>query len=717
MNENLLAKIKGISGSPGVYIMKNANGDVIYVGKAKNLKKRVSQYFSGKNAGVKTEHLVSKINDIETIISGNELEAFLLENTLIKQYKPKYNISLKDDKSYPYIKIADSKTGFPYIIKTRSFRKGDGEYFGPYSSAFAVNETIKTVNRIFKMRTCTDNKFNSCAAKKKPCLYYQIKRCSGPCCGFVDINAYKKSIEGITLLLNGKNRELIKSMKKSMDKYVEELNFEAAIKLRDKINAIIKINEKQAVVFKEEKDIDAAGYYSQNDKLDITVVVIRNGRVTGTKNFFFKNIYLKDDEMISAFLDRYYAKNFEINADIPDEILVPIKIGGENKKSLSEYIKKYSGKKVKIIDPDSLKRNKNKYDTLLQMAFENAKKNFFEKAGVDFDLNGSSGLIKENKENEHNGNTAFTADTDINNNVYAGAKAVAGVYANNDSNANANIKNADYGNNNYSVNLNKLKILKEILHLSKIPKIIECFDISNISGTYAVASKSVLRNGIKDTSLYRRYRIKTKNTPDDYAMMYEALSRRFKGAASGKDPLPDVIMVDGGKGQLNVLVKTAKEFMEAEKTAKEFDEENMPALIAIAKSRDVFKRNGVRRAEHSGGDKTADPYKKTELDKIYVSGRKNEINFGKNKEPILMLMSLRDEAHRFAVSYFSKIKTKSLITSDLLNIEGVGKKIYGNLIKELGSVENIKKSSIEELTAVEGVNKTAAKNIYDYFHS
>ena len=710
MNENLLAKIKGISVSPGVYIMKNVNGDVIYVGKAKNLKKRVSQYFSGKNAGVKTEHLVSKINDIETIISGNELEAFLLENTLIKQYKPKYNISLKDDKSYPYIKIADSKTGFPYIIKTRSFKKGDGLYFGPYSNAFAVNETIKTVNRIFKMRTCTDNKFNSCAAKKKPCLYYQIKRCSGPCCGFADINAYKKSVEGIILLLNGKNRELIKSMKKSMDKHVEELNFEAAIKLRDKINAIIKINEKQAVVFKEEKDIDAVGYYSQNDKLDITVVIIRNGRVTGTKNFFFKNIYLKDDEMISAFLDRYYAKNFEINADIPDEILVPIKIGGENKKSLFEYVKKYSGKKVKIIDPDSLKRNKNKYDTLIQMAFENAKKNFFEKAGGDFDLNDTNELIKEN---EHNGNANFNANTDTN--ADDNIKAIVGVYANDGSNANVNI-NANCGTNNYAVNSNKLKILKEMLHLSKIPKIIECFDISNISGTYAVASKSVLRNGVKDTSLYRRYRIKTKNTPDDYAMMYEALSRRFKGAASGKDPLPDVIMVDGGKGQLNVLVKTAEEFMKAEKINEAFDKENIPALIAIAKAKDVFKRNSVRRIGH-GGDKNTDPYKKTELDKLYVSGRKNEVNFGKNKEPILMLMSLRDEAHRFAVSYFSKIKTKSLITSDLLNIDGVGKRIYGNLIKEFESVENIKKSSIEELTAVEGVNKATAKNIYDYFHS
>ena len=685
MNEVLLAKIKSISGSPGVYIMKNINGEVIYVGKAKNLKKRVSQYFSGKNAGVKTEHLVSKINDIETIISGNELEAFLLENTLIKQYKPKYNISLKDDKSYPYIKIADSKTGFPYIIKTRSFKKGDGLYFGPYSSAFAVNETIKTVNRIFRMRTCTDNKFNSCAAKKKPCLYYQIKRCSGPCCGFADINAYKKSIEGITLLLKGKNRQLIRDMKQSMDKHVKELNFEAAIKLRDKINAIIKINEKQAVVFNEEKDIDAAGFYSQSDKIDITVLIIRNGRVTGTKNFFFKNAYLNDAEMLSAFLDRYYVKNLEINADIPDEIFVPVKIDKENKKSLSGYIKKYSGRKVKIIDPENLIRNKNRYDTVIAMASENAKKNFFEKNGGDSETGNASAAKPAYETEENAGPAGAVNDKDINKRHHL-----------------SNKDNADS---------KKLLLLKDILRLNKIPEIIECFGISNISCTYAVASKAVSRNGEKDPSLYRRYRIQTKNTPDDYAMMYEALSRRFKGAASGKDPLPDVIMVDGGKGQLNVLVKAAKEFTESENIKKE----DMPALIAIAKSKDAY--NNYAGHNYKNLKSKTDPYEKGGIDKIYLPNRKNEVNFGKNKEQILMLMNLRDEAHRFAVSYFSKIKAKSLITSDLLNIGGVGKKIYGNLIKELGSVENIKKSSIEELTAVKGVNKTAAKNIYGYFHS
>ena len=647
MNENLAVKLKNISQSPGVYIMKNISGDVIYVGKAKNLKKRVSQYFSGKNAGIKTEHLVSKIYDIETIISANELEAFLLENTLIKQYKPKYNISLKDDKSYPYIKIAKTKTGFPYIVKTRSFKKGDGEYFGPYSSAFAVNETIKTVNRIFKMRTCTDNKFNSYAAGKKPCLYYQINRCSAPCCGYADIEAYKKSIDGIRLLLNGKNRQLIKAMKQSMDAYVKELNFEAAIKLRDKINAIITINEKQAVVLKEEKDIDVIGFYSRDDKLDVVVLIIRNGRVTGTENFFFKNIYLNDGEMLSAFLNRYYAKNLETGANIPDEIFIPVKIEDEDKKSLAVYIKQFSSKNVKILDAKSAVRNKNKYQTVAAMALENAKKNFFEKAG--------------------------------------GGRAVE------------NIEEANpAGKENSAVTVKRLNTLKDILRLNKIPEIIECFDISNISGTYAVASKAVFRNGEKDVSLYRRYRIKSKNTPDDYAMMYEALSRRFGNAASGKDPLPDVLMVDGGKGQLNVLVRAAKDFTENGRISAE----NMPALIAIAKAKDAE------------GNK-----KNNEIDKIYIPNRKNEVNFGKNREEIFMLMRLRDEAHRFAVSYYSKIKTKSLITSELLNIDGVGKIIYGSLIKSIGSVENIRKASADELGAVKGVNKKTARNIYDYFHN
>ncbi len=664
MDADLTLKLKVIPQSPGVYIMKNISGNVIYVGKAKNLKKRVSQYFSGRNAGIKTEHLVSKIYDIETIVSQNELDAFLLENTLIKQYKPKYNISLKDDKSYPYIKIAKTQTGFPYIIKTRNFKKDGGEYFGPYSSSFAVTQTIKTLNNIFKVRTCTDNKFNSCAVKKKPCLYYQINRCAAPCCGYVALETYKESIERIRLLINGKNRQLIKDIKQSMDARARELNFEAAIKLRDKIKAIKAINEKQAVVLKTEKDIDAIGFYSSGGKLDIVVLMIRSGRVTGTKNFFFRNVYLKDGEAISAFISRYYAKNIEINAAVPDEISVPLKIEDEDKKSLSAYIRQFSSKKVKILDAESGKRNK--YTAVLAMASENAKKNFFEKTGAG----------------------AATDIANISENYEKSGKKIA------------------------------LNMLKYFLHLNKIPEVMECFDISNISGTYAVASKAVFKNGAKEASLYRRYRIKSKNTPDDYAMMREVLCRRFDSAANGKDPLPDLIMVDGGKGQLNVLALTAKEFLKSGR----INAADMPALIAIAKVKNADGRfaknlNNLKSGEwKNDAERPVLSAKAGIPDKIYIPNRKNEINFGKNKEAVFLLMRLRDEAHRFAVSYFSNIKTKSLVTSELLNINGVGKKIYVSLINALGSVENIKNAPIERLSGVKNVNKKVAKNIYNHFH-
>lgn len=670
MNEKLTAKLKSIPVSPGVYLMKNISGDIIYVGKAKKLKKRVSQYFSGKNTSIKTEHLISKICDIETIVSRNELDAFLLENTLIKRYKPKYNISLKDDKSYPYIKIASSKTGFPYIIKTRNFKKGDGEYFGPYSSVFAVTQVIKTVNKIFKIRTCSENKFNSYAIRKKYCLYYQIGRCSAPCCGYIDDKAYGKSIEGIRLLLNGKNRQLLKELKQSMNTHVKGLNFEAAIKLRDKINAIITISEKQTAVFKNEKDMDVVGFYSLNGKADVVVVIVRDGRIIGTKNFFFKNVYLNDGEMLAAFLDQYYLKNLEISVNIPDEILIPIKIEDEDKNCLISYVKQFSSKNVKVVYVESGKRHR--YDIVTAMAIENAKKNFMEKSYVDEEAN-----------------SAVDNDIDIH-----GEKGI-----DRDKDEGINGIAAKYNAENYA-----LVALKSILRLDKVPDIIECFDISNISGTYAVASKAVFNNGVKDASLYRRYRIKSKNTPDDYAMMYEALCRRFNNAADGKDPLPDIIMVDGGKGQLNVLVSAAKEFIERNKGSDIIKTENMPALIAIAKTKALKM-------------KTREPLRKiSETDKIYMPNRKNEVNFGRNKKPIFLLMRLRDEAHRFALTYFSKLKTKSLITSELLNIDGVGKKTYINLTVGLGGIENIKNSSLEELSAVKGISKKTARNIHDYFN-
>jgi excinuclease ABC subunit C len=618
--------IKTLPDSPGVYIMKNSRGEVIYVGKAKNLKKRVLQYFSRKKANIKTEHLVSKVADIETIVSQNELDAFLLENNLIKNYKPKYNISLKDDKTYPYIKITklDGKGSdyFPSIIKTRVFDKNSGQYFGPYSNAKAVIDIIKIITKIFKIRTCSDSKFNLYAAKRKPCLYYQINRCLAPCCGCVAIKEYNEMLKDVRLLLIGKNRQLLNVLKKDLKKHAKELNFEAAIKIRDKINNISVISENQVAVLKNEKNIDVIGYYSENEETIFYLMIIRNGKMLDSKSYFFKNFYLEDKDILSAFLNQYYISKAGIEDIIPDQILLPFEIDSINKTALIEYFKISFRKNVRFYVFKEDSKNKD----LMVMAMRNAKKNFFEK----------------------------------------------------------NASNAK--------ERNILEELMNLLHLKKLPKTIECFDISNISGKYAVASKAVLKNGHKESSLYRKYKIKSKNTPDDYAMMYEALFRRFKNAVNGTDPMADLIMVDGGKGQLNILYEVKKEF------AGLIDEKDMPGIIAIAKAKDI--NNGV------------------DVDKIYLPNRKNEIkiNFLNKKHLILLLMSLRDEAHRFAVAYHSALKRKGVVTSELFNIKGVGAAAYQNLINAFGDVNKVKQASIEELSSISGLSGKTAKLIYDYFH-
>lgn len=701
-DEKLTGKLRKISQSPGVYLMKNAAGDIIYVGKAKNLKKRVSQYFSGKNAGIKTEHLVSKIHDIETIVSNSELDAFLLENTLIKQYKPKYNISLKDDKSYPYIKIVATKTGFPYIIKTRSFKKDGGEYFGPYSNAFAVTQAVKTAVNIFKIRTCSEGKFNLYSLKKKPCLYFQIKMCSAPCCGYVDKETYGKSIESARLLLKGRNKQLLKELKIKMAERVKELNFEAAISLRDKINAIIAVKEKQAVVMKDERNVDAVGFYCSGGNASFVILAIRGGRVTGTRNFFVKNAYIECSEMPASFMNRYYSRAVEFASDVPEEIAVPSgMINDEDRAALMEYISRFSGKNTRIVETGRGARSGGggRYETVLSMAFENAKKNYSENLGPkDYEIPENFGAMDK----------AVNPNGSIADNL-GGINSEAGEES---SSERFNVKaNPFKVGTDGTYGSKPLLVLQKALGLSRFPAIIECFDISNISGTYAVGSKAVFRNGEKDASLYRRYRIRSKDTPDDYAMMYEVLSRRFANAASGKDPLPDIIMVDGGKGQLNVLLAAAKEFASRNGNYGGVKDDasavqEMPALIAIAKDKDAKKFTGKYKAGNPAGG----------IDRIYVAGRKNELNIGGSKDTIFLLMRLRDEAHRFAVSYFSSIKGKSVTTSELMNVKGVGKKVYSMLMENFGSVENIKKLDVNELSAAKGINKKTAENIYDYFN-
>ncbi len=693
----LTIRLKSLPDSPGVYLMKNIEGDVIYVGKAKNLKKRISQYFSNKKTDIKTAHLVSKIKSFEIIVVNNEVEAFLLENNLIKNYKPKYNINLKDDKTYPYLKIAknnlnsaytyklnnlnnlsnknnknnknnlndsnnknnlnnknhknvlDNKkiqpkpapSDFPYLTKTRTYDKNSGEYFGPYSNVKAVTDFIKMINKIFKIRTCNDTKFKLFASKNKPCVYYQINRCFAPCCGYITAEDYGNIIREIKMLLQGKNNQIIKDLKNMMNTYVKEQNFEAAIKIRDKIDSLHIISVSQSTVISGGKNIDAVGCYSKNNASVIDLIMIRNGKMIDSKNYYFKNVYLTDEELISSFIDQYYVskssgKNINL---IPDEILLPFAINSENRNILIEFFKKTLGKKLKLNIPNN-EKNKN----LVMIASNNAKNNFY-------DNNNSS----------------------------------------------------EYDRNNNEHNEKLLESLKQYLNLKKIPKIIECFDISNISGTYPVASKAVFKDGLKETSLYRKYKIRSKNTPDDYAMMYEVLTRRFRNAVNGSDPLPDLIIADGGKGQLNVFTEVKKEFKNY------ISETLMPNIISIAK----VKENCNNNHDKKNADFIADGIsKKNFTDKIYIPNRKNEVNMPSNL--ILFLMSVRDEAHRFAVTFHSSLKRKSVVTSELLNIKGIGASSYKKLIDSFGDVNNIKHLQVEELSKC--VSSKIAKIIYEHFN-
>ncbi len=776
MSDDLINRLKSISNSPGVYLMKNIEGNIIYVGKAKNLKKRVSQYFSNKKTDIKTEHLVSKIKDFETIVVNNEVEAFLLENNLIKNYKPKYNISLKDDKTYPYLKITNNyknnKTNavkntrckinpadFPYIIKTRSYDKNSGEYFGPYSNVKAVADFIKMINKIFKIRTCNDTKFKLFASKGKPCVYYQINRCFAPCCGHITPEDYNNLIKEARMVLQGKNNQIIKDLKKIMDKYVKEQNFEAAMKIRDKINSLSVISATQSTVIADGKNIDAVGCYSENNASVIDLIMIRNGKMIDSKNYYFKNVYLTDKEMISSFLDQYYVSksNGENMNLIPDEILLPFEINIENRNILIEFFKKTLKKIIKLTIPKN-EKNKN----LVNIAVNNAKNNFYEKNIIKANICLYS--IDNNNNNNNNNNNVSNniynkiyPENNIENkiNIDGTIKSI-----NTNKQLNSGIKGSlssqNFDNNNIEENNDKnketnfdynygreklLESLKQYLNLKKIPQIIECFDISNISGTYPVASKAVFKDGLKETSLYRKYKIRSKNTPDDYAMMYEVITRRFKNAVGGKDPLPDLIMADGGKGQLNVFMEVKKEFKDY------ISEDDMPDIISIAKVKEnnkynkysgyneydknikyneyskynISNKNNEKEKEKNGEDVNIMKnnyeediiYKKNFIDKIYLPNRKNEVNLPSNL--ILFLMSIRDEAHRFAITFHSSLKRKSVVTSELINIKGVGLESYKKLIYSFGDVNKIKQLSIEELSKC--VNSRVAKIIYEHFNN
>lgn len=575
---------KDLPKKPGVYIMKNAEGEIIYIGKAKNLLNRVRSYFREKLDRPKTQILMSHFDSLEYILTNSEKEALILEATLIKKHHPRYNIQLKDDKRYPYVKITDEK--FPRLVITRNITK-NGVYYGPFTDVGSVKRTVKFLKSLFKIRTCRN--------MNGPCLNSQIDLCYAPCDGNITEKEYSEIINKIDLFFQGKYSVIVKNLKKEMRDAAENEEYEKAAVLRDQIASIEEIMEKQFVDLADD-DLDQDVIAIAKGKLDIYVFImpVRNGKITGRDDFLMSGSeYDSTSEILSSFIKQYYG----YDRHVPKQILLSEEV--EDKELVEEWLSDLRGNKVHIKVPQKGVKLR-----LVKMAEKNAE------------------IIKHQKKKLEN----------------------------------------------------SLLELKKYLKLEKVPRVIEGYDISNISGKFAVGSKVSFKDAKPNKNMYKQFKMETPG-PNDFAMMKELLTRRLKLIET--DPEPDLIVIDGGKGQLGMACDV-------------LDELNLShiPIIGLAK----------------------------EFEEIYLPDSKRPIIIPKNNRALHLLQQVRDESHRFAITYHRKLRSKNISHSSLDDIKGIGKKRKINLLKEFGSIENIKNASVEDLMKVDSMSSVAAQNVFDYYH-
>jgi len=595
--------------SPGVYIMKDSSGEIIYVGKAVCLKNRVRSYFqSSKNHSPKVKRMVSKIDQIELMVTDSELEALILECNLIKKHRPYYNIKLKDDKNYPYVKITLNEK-YPRVFVTRRVLKDGSRYFGPFSDSGAVRDTLKLLKKIFPVRQCALNLDK--ITRDRKCLNYHIQRCLGPCTGDIKEEDYRYYIDQIVLFLDGKRDDVAKKIRQDMEKAAENLDFEKAAVLRDQLLAIEKVIEKQKIVSNNLNDQDVIAVAQDDENTCAQIFFIRDGRLLGREHFILDDcLGEKNEELISAFVKQYYTEA----SFIPAEVLLQYEF--DEIDIISNWLQSKRGSKVLLNVPKRGDKKK-----LVDMVYENASTVLHQMK------------IAKQLKTEKEGNA--------------------------------------------------LKELASYLGLDCIPKRMECYDISNTQGTEAVGSMVVFENGVANRSEYRKFKIKTVDGPNDFAMMAEVLTRRFTKAreqekTSGKfSKLPDMIIVDGGKGQLNA----AGHVMDSLGYTK------IP-VFGLAKQNE----------------------------ELFVRGEAEPILLPVGSESLHLVQRIRDEAHRFAITYHRELRGKRSIKSELTEIPGVGKKRLLSLMKTFKSLDRLKLASAEEIAKVEGLNQTVAQAIYSHIH-
>ena len=601
--DDLRGMLPHLPGEPGVYLMRDAAGAVIYVGKARSLRKRLSSYFSGSGKpDIKTAVLIKKIADIETIVTASEKEALILESNLIKRHRPRYNVILKDDKRYPSLRL-DVTHPYPRLSIVRKPKKDGALYFGPYASAHAVRQTLKIINKTFKLRKCTNREFT---IRTRPCLHCQMQGCLAPCCRDVKREEYTEMVREVVLFLKGRTPDLIRKIKAEMVAAAERQDFEKAARLRDKMFALERTVEKQVAVSTDVKDRDVIACARSAELSLVTLLSVRGGFLLGSRTFNFTAPIVDDPELISAFIRQYY----ETAQFIPNEILIPV--FPEETTLLEEWLQAVKGTRVVLRRP-----RRGEKARLLAMAVQNAAKELEEH------------LARE----------------------------------------------TDRGD--------LLQRLQKRLQLDRLPTRIECYDNSNLGGSAAVSSMVVFIDGEPDKNAYRRYRIRDVSGPDDYATMNEVLRRRLERDATV--PPPDLLIVDGGKGQLNIAL----------------------AVVADLGLKGRFDLIGIAKKDAQRGE-TAD--------KIFKPARANPVNFGREADLLLFLQRIRDEAHRFAVAYHRKQRGKLALSSVLDVIPGVGKARKRALLKHFKSVRLIREASVEDLCCVKGIHRQLAQKIREHLH-
>lgn len=612
VSDHLQGILDTLPSRPGCYIMKNAAGDIIYVGKAINLRNRVRSYFhGGHDQDLKTRHLVRDIRDIEWIVVDSELEALILEMNLIKKHRPRYNIRLKDDKRYPYIKVhwADP---FPKVTVTRMMQKDGSRYFGPYTSVWAVHQTLDVLRRIFPYLTC-DREITGQDARA--CLYHDIKLCTAPCIGAINREGYRQMIDDLCQFLDGNTEAIVSRLRADMENAAENLDFERAAQLRDRLQAIDRVVERQRVITPDRTDSDVIAMARANGEACVQIFFIRGGKLIGREYFILEGTEDEPDrEVVTEFIKQFYSEA----ASVPPQVLLPNEV--EEIKIIQQWLhSRRGGQKVELVVPSQGSTG----EDLVRMATENAIETLNAlKAQWEADTNKQSTALAE---------------------------------------------------------------LQEALDLTSPPNRIECYDISNTQGTASVGSMVVFEQGVPAKRLYRRFNIQSVEGPDDFASMEEVLTRRFKRWRASQEErskpggkvdesfafLPDLLIVDGGKGQLGRAVAVLERF-------------DLIGRVPVA---------GLAKQQ----------------EELFVPTRSQSILLPRNSQGLYLLQRIRDEAHRFAITAHRNRRSKAGLASTLDAVPGIGPTKRRRLLAHFGSIEAIKHASLEELTAIQGITQSDAE--------